>query len=338
MRPYANKSIHRSSDYPARDGGMGLSLQIDVTHLAAYYQYDPQCERYCETNDWPRLHPNRYLPQPPQTEQAYFDWMQSFQFPQDLRRTAERAAGPLAESLEHMSKRVIERDLASGRLDRHKLADVGKAAAVGQYSDERVRPYRRTEYRDAYTPTVAIVASVETSATIFNEGYCPQLITLTLSVLWACESVGIEARAATVQGRTSVNGPWKSLDYLPVGYSEVVQGFMLTSENVIPARDYGFFLNDDLWMHMKWNVKGSRYDYATVICAMDREPVGYGLLHQFGTHSGGHAVHWARQALGADIVIAIGKIEDSKDAEVALDYDFSVQQAIQMIADKAAKL
>lgn len=341
-KPIAEKPVHRITDYPAESGGMALSLQIDVTHVAAYYQYDPICARYVRfANSWPKLNGTPYLPNPPQTEEEYFDWMQNFKLPAELRFTAERAAGPLAESLEHLSQRLVHRDLVNGRLDRYKLADVGKAAALGTYSDESVRPYRRTEYRDAYTPTVAIVAAIPTSATGWRNDrhYSPRLVTLTLAVLWACEAAGIQAQAALVQGRTA-----REFNYWGVGlyggYRDVVQGFMLTSsETVIPARAYGIFLNDHMWMHMKVHVKACRYDYASVICGLDGDKVeDGGILGHFPTMSGGNAVHWARQILGADIVIAIGDILDSDNADVAFDTDFTVEQAIQMVAKKAAKL
>lgn len=340
MRPIAEQPVHRSTDYPSLNGGgSALSVQIDVTHVAAYYEYDPRCARYAEHNLWRKVRGNPYLPNPPQSEEEYFDWMNHFKLPDELRFTAERAAGPLAESLEHLSQRVVHRDLVSGRLDRHKLAEVGKAAAVAQYSDESVRPYRRTEYHDAYTPTVAIVAAIPTLRTNTGGMYCPKIVTLTLSVLWACESAGINAQAAMVQGRTAQGRGFLD-DELPYGYKEVVQGFMLTStENVIPARAYGIFLNDQMWMHMKVGVKPCRYDYATVIAAMDQRRVEQGsLLNCFATMSGGNAVHWARQILSADIVIAIGDINDGWEADVALDHEFSIEQAIKTVADKAAKL
>lgn len=339
MRPVANKPVHIAADYPARDGGMARSVQIDVTHVAAYYEYDPRCRPYAEENLWPRwMNGSQYLPNPPRNEDEYFNWMSTFQLPKQLKLTAERAAGPLAESMEHLSQRVVQRDLVSGRIDRYKLPEVGKAAAVGQYRDESVRPYRRTEYRDAYTPTVAIVSAIPTMYTTGGDDYCPRLVMLTLSVLWACESAGIIAQAAMVQGRTGRKGFLNSL--LPDGYQDVVQGFMLTSsENVIPARAYGIFLNDDLWMHMKVGVKPCRYDYASVIAAMDRRTVQQGtLLNRFATENGGNAVHWAREVLSADIVIAIGDIADRRNAEVYLDEDFTIEQAIQLIADKATKL
>lgn len=334
MRPNAPAVIHQQTDYPALKTGAALSIQIGVDHIANYYAYHPRVTRYAGANIWTRIEPSRYINRPLNRAEDYFDWMRTFAFPRDMRLTAERAAGQLAESLEHLTQRIIERDQASGRLDRYKLAEVGKAAAVGQYRDERVRPYRRTEYRDAYTPTVAIIASIETEATIYNLNYCPQLVSLALSVLWACEASGIHAHAALVQGR----GPHWSM--LPIGYAEVVQGFMLTStERVIPAKAYGMFMNDDLWMHMKYNIKAATYEYAKVIASTNQARVEDGdVLRQFGTHSGGNAVHWARQILGADVVIAIGKIDDSKDAEVAFSYEFTVEQAVQKIAEKAKSL
>lgn len=335
QRPIATEPVHVRRDFERVDSSMGLSVQIGIDHVAAYYADNPTALRYCERGQWPRIRQGKHLTRDLLTYEDYARWMADFTLPDELRFTAERAAGPLAESLDHLSRRVVERDLVHGRIDRHKLPEVGKAAAMGNYSDDAVRPYRRVEYRDAYTPTVAVVASFETQATNGSGYYCANVSTLAMSILWACESAGIHAQAALVQARTKLRG-WD----LPKGYDEVIQGFMLTEpERIIPARAYGIFLNDDLWMHMKVAVKSCRMDYAEMICFMDNEPLRKGeLRNRFGTAEGGHAVHWARTVLGADMVVAIGNIADKEDAEVSLESNFTVEKAIKALAKETVKL
>lgn len=334
-RPIATRPLHRAVSFPARNGGEALSVQIGIDDVAAYYADDPRCLPYCERGQWPRIYSGIHLQRDLSTYDDYARWMADFTLPDVFQFSALRAAGPLADSLEHLSKRVVERDLTQGRIDRYKLPDVGKAAAMGTYSDESVRPYRRVDYRDAYTPTVAVVASFETSATGGSGFYCAQVSTLAMSVLWACETAGLHAQAALVQAR--VTGGYHTL---PDPYCEVIQGFMLTDpERVIPARAYGIFLNDMLWMHMKVAVKSARMDYARMICHMDGHPIEDGSLrNRFGTQRGGSAVHWARTVLGADIVVAIGKIDDGADAEVFMPHDFTVEQAVTLLAKEAEKL
>lgn len=323
--PTAEHRFHTLDDF---DHGRGLSIRVPIRDVAAYYRYDPAVQQYCEPNTWYRRKKNRYIDRDLNSYDDYANWMMDHQFPDSIMLSARRDSGVLVESLEHLRKRVNERDLIAGRLDRRKLPRLARHLAAGTYDVETVRPYRLTRYADSNAPTIAIVGSIQTSA-MRTPDYTANMIQLVLTVLWACEASGMQAHAAMVQG--------KSLDDLSrPDHAHVVQGFMLTDpDRPVPARHYSIFLDTQLWMHLKVHVKGSRYDYADLIARMEDRDVRDGtLLNNFATSHGGRAVQWAREVLGADIVVAIGHILDLEQADVGIEYpmDFTPQGVVRHLA------
>jgi hypothetical protein len=319
---------HKCFQTDTFDRGRGLSIRVPISDVAAYYRYDERVQPYCEYNGWHTLPTNQYVTQSLTSYSDYADWMMDHQFPDSIMLSAKRDSGTLIESMEHLRKRVNERDLINGRLDRRKLPRVARHLAAGTYDVETVRPYRRTRYADSNAPTIAIVGSIQTSA-MRTPGYTSNMIQLVLTVLWACEASGLPAHAAMVQGKY-LTGMQRT------SYDHVVQGFMLTDpDRPVPARHYSVFLSADLWMHLKVHIKATDYEYADLIASMEDRYVQDGrVLNNFATRHGGHAVQWAREVLDADIVIAIGSIKDMHDADVALSSGFSPQMALAHLAQQ----
>lgn len=318
---------HKCFETDTFDRGRGLSIRVPISDVAAYYRYDERVRPYCEFNGWKRIRKNRYVGKDIESYADYASWMMDHQFPDSIMLSAKRDSGVLVESLEHLRKRVNERDLINGRLDRRKLPRVARHLAAGTYDVETVRPYRRTRYTDSNAPTIAIVGSIETSA--MTTEYTSNMIQLVLTVLWACEAAGLQAHAAMVQGKHIAE-----LQRPP--YDHVVQGFMLTDpDRPVPARHYSIFLHMPLWMHLKVHIKATDYAYADLISSMEDRVVQDGtVLNNFATRHGGYAVMWAREVLDADIVIAIGNIKDIRNADVALSSTFNTKQALAHLAQQ----
>jgi hypothetical protein len=163
-----------------------------------------------------------------------------------------------------------------------------------------------------------------------DEGYIPRVLTLALSVLWACEAAGLDTYAALTEGHLR---PARSQRY-----REAVFGAMLASPGTtVSPRAYGVALHRDLWRYGFMTAQAADEAGNRRLCELAGGGEGPGSIGlRWPSINGGAASRWAREVLGADIVVGIGRITDTPD--IKLGSSFSIAEAVKEIAVQARKL
>lgn len=334
-QPTADRPFWTSGTYED-NGQRVLHLDVPITHFAEHYHTHPDVAKYAHGNSWRRVRVAGGVTL--HHHDDYKNWMVGFQFPQEIRLSAERAAAHLVRSVELRTRKTVERDRLSGRFDFRKINRIEREVARGTYVHEQVRPYKRIEKVDSMLPTVAIVGAMHTST--MTTQYTSTLITLVLALRWACEIAGLPVVAAAAQGaqfgvaRYYGGTRYGQSDFVRQQYGDchsIVQMFVLSTPNYQPPwKVYSIFMHSELWMHLKVHLKGTHPDYANHIAGFE----GYDytqsrhLYDCFATSTGGRAVSWARNVAKADIVIACGRITDAEDADLFFPATINLDDAI----------
>jgi hypothetical protein len=327
-QPTATRPLFRFDEYEG-SSGKALSVRVSLRDMARFYAEDPrQAGGYEDT--WRTCDGSPYLPRAIHNADEALDAVASFSFPAGLRAAAQRAARHLTHTFTPLTRLAEQRDLPAGRLDRRKLPALAQATARGDTDVSGLRPYRRLSPTPATLPTVAIVASAGNAEMWHDADYIPRVLTLTLGVLWACQAVGLPACAALTQGHC---------DLLPRGYyREAVAGWMLaTPDEIIPLQAYAVALHRDLWRYGIMSVQAADYESNRRLMALrgrraGKTSIGYG----WPSYHGGAAATWARQVLGADVVIGLGRITDTPD--IHLPTACTLEEAVARIARQAETL
>jgi hypothetical protein len=328
-QPTATKPLYQFDEYTTAEGQRALSVRLDIRDMARLYAEHPQQAGGYEY-DWSSCPSSPYIPHAIHNAEQALAAHQSFQFPAAIKLEAARASRDLVGAFEQIARLVVQRDLTAGKLDRRKFAAIARTSVAGTFKVDTVRPYRRTQPKPSITPTIAIVASAGNSEMWLDEAYIPRLLTLTLSILWACEAAGLQTYAALVQqnARIAPSQP----------YRDAIAGYMLAvPDTTLSPKVYAAALHRDLWRHGIMTAQAADYEGNQVLSSLEGKEAGpESIGHRFPASQGGPAAHWARQVLGADVVIAIGRITDA--ADIKLKTTFGLDDAVKQIAAQARQL
>lgn len=335
MQPVADHKLIMSRIYPGKKGGKSLALELPIRDKAAYYAADPQC-RGAYSGDWNSLwggeEASPYLNQKIHNVDQAIEVVSKFEFPAELRAQANSASRYLANAFENVAKLSVMRDQIEGRIDRHKIPAIMEAVAKQSYRPEEILPFRKVISSPAKKPTLVIVAEASNAHMWDDPAYIPNMLVLTLSILWACQSVGLQTYAGLVQQFHS-----------HLGYEEVLWVDLIAEPNKsLPLTSYACIMHRDLWRMARVVARAADLEGHKLINNLQGitgyEATSPSSCGNFGSANGGNAVHWAKQALNGDLVISIGDIVDKAEADIKLGAKFDVDSAVRDIASQAKKL
>ncbi len=328
-QPVTTKPLYLFEDYSTKQGETALSVQIDIRDLAKLYaEHESQSGQY-ESN-WSCNGKAQYIPQTIHNADEALNALEGFQFPADIKRDAQRASRQLTDAFEQVSKLQTVHNLTSGKLDRRKFNAIARHTSAGTFDNDTVRPYRRTQPTPGTLPTIAIVVSAGWQEMWRDPHYIPRVLTLTLGIVWACQAVGLPVYAALCQGHCDLNTS---------KYAQAVKANMLlTPDSTISPKAYGIALHSDLWRYGSITSLAADPQANQVFTRIRSRKLRNSKLQYFSALNGGHAVNWARKNLNADLVISIGRNQDRRDADIQLDGDFTLDQAVKAISQQAKSL
>jgi len=247
-----------------------------------------------------------------------------------IRRDANRSAALLADVFVDLGEQLrVERDLVTGqRLDPRKRRKVGVALRQGHVDPYELRAYQSRRVLPDM-PKIAIMAAAQWRMVHGNYAYISRVAQLALTLTWACEAAGLDYYAGMSLGwakpSRSTRAPYKDalLVYRLGEMGEFVN---------LPA--YNVFM--DKWDFIR-GAYAKAYDETGAkpfrdLCAQMRGRFKVTYHTSYPSASGGYAVHWARQEKAADIVIAVGQLDDGDNADVQLDAGFDVKDAVREVA------
>jgi hypothetical protein len=333
-QPEATKPLFKFDDYTTARGERALSVRLDIRDKAKYYAEHPkQAGGYSgswDSLDWKERNP--YFADRITNADAALKAMAGFDFPAEIKTSARRAARRLTDVFMQVARLHTVRDLTAGRLDRRKFKAIARHTAAGTYDANTVRPYKRTVATPSESPTIAIVGSAGNAEMWDDATYIPRALTLTLSVLWACEAAGLKTYAALTKGHSALSAGQP--------YRESILGIMLAEPGAtVSPRVYGAALHRDLWRYGFMTAQAADYAGNKRMRALAGRGAGASSIGRgFPSYHGGRAVRWAREVFSADIVIAIGNITDARDADIKLGSRFTVEKAVMEVVKQARKL
>lgn len=323
----ATKPLYDFQDYTTATGQPALSVQISVRDIAKFYAAHPHLVNGGVEHNWATINGSEHVNRRIEDIDDALDALERFEFPARLKADANRAARTLTHVFEQIARLTILHDLTAGRIDRRKFADIARTTAAGTFDVNMVRPYRRTQPAPITPPTLAIIASAGAAEMWADPTYIPRVVTLALSVQWACEAAGLLAYMALVRTHCRLD------DAQP--YREAIEAFMFaTPDQTISPKTFGVALHRDLWRRGIIASAAADYESFTRLTALQGERPDPKLCGgSFPSRNGGHASRWAREVLRADVVIGIGHITDTPD--IHLNARFSLDEAVTQIAHQA---
>jgi hypothetical protein len=337
QQPVAHHALFTFDDYRSDTGQPALSATINIQDLGRFWAEDKRQAGGYEGN-WSSV--RRHYRNPfgisniTNADEAMAA-MKNFEFPVDIKVEARRLSAQLYDLFEQVTKFTREYDHISGRLDRRKLTKLARHTIAGTYDVNQVRPYRRFVPTPSKIPTIAIITSGGNAEMWGDKDYIPNVIKLTLGVQWACEAANLPTYAALTK-ENIVLDPNSH-------YKDAVLGILLAEpDRTYSPRHYGIALHRDLWRHGQMTCQAADYEANVMFQSLrnPREPSrkydqGRATRRTIGalwpSVNGGNGVQWARDHLGADIVLAIGNITDGEKADVHLKTAFSTKQAVDNI-------
>lgn len=310
--------------------GKGISFETNMRDEAAYYEENRKKKMGYGESDWSSTSGNEYVPREIHNASDAIDAVNQFIMPKEIRSQALRASRHLVNALDKVATLKVIEDQPTGRINRRRIADLVRASDAGTYNPDEIRPFRKVISTPAKVPVIAIVADASNAKMWSDAAYIPKILKITLGVLWACESVGLQTYAALCE-------EYYRIDTDKSGYQEGIWAHILAEPfKALPMKYYASLLHRDLWRFAGITIEGADQKAHEKF-----KTLGYG-WGNYGTNwpslDGGNAVNWARQRYQADIVIAIGDVKDKKQADIQLDAKFTVEQAVQQIVKQAKSI
>jgi hypothetical protein len=309
-------NVYQFDEYRTAKGDKALSIRITLNDMGQLHETELTQKR-------------SHLASTRKSARRHLD---KFQLPESIRRDARRAARQLTDVFVQVFSLQRIADQTSGRLDRRKLSTIARHSAAGTYDPNQVRPYRRVIPTPSTKPKIVIVASAGLVELVGD--YVPNLVTLTLGIQWACEAAGLDVCTAFTEGHYK-NG------------NDIMAWILSESGKPTPASYYGLAFQEDgsysassAWTAAQVIVWASDKAGATKMAAHEGKSVNSVNYPNaaWPSRNGGNATRWAREVLGADIVVAIGDVADACDADIKLGAGFSLDQAVQEIIRQARRL
>lgn len=316
--------------------GKGISARVMLRDFAKYYAEDSRQEGQYE-DDWDTSwgHKNKWIDKKIHNADDAMDAIRDFRFPHELRIESEKAAADLTNIFQEVAVSVRVRHQLVGRLDPMKLPALAEGYARGHYAVEEALPYVRRELLPAKTPVIAILASGANVEMWGDPDYIPRVSAIATGLLWACEAAGIQTYTALVMEHCRLRGRGKK--YSPYDFG--VYGMMVaTPFETTPLSAYGVAFHRDVWRYGHMTAQMADYESNKRFMEMQGKTTDDSCGYYWPSRTGGRAVQWAKEVLLADLVIAIGGIDDEKDADIRLPTKFKFADAVKSVAEQAVKL
>lgn len=300
----------------------------------------------------------------------HFKYKPFLGIPADVRKQALIASAYVQDPLVDLgTERRMRRDQMDGELDPRKIGIVAEGLYRGDFDEDEVRPYMHKVAQPAM-PRIAIVASAGLYECSAKPNYLRTITSLALGVAQACEVAGAKVSVTLHEGmRKSAINPLAlhgaaQYVYRLVNYGDVPDMKMLeialstqlwsecfnkslTADHVAGMlnshlhREAFTWTDPEVMAKLKfshgYDAKKLPYQswYGTRIKPIKAH--NHGAF--FPSNNGGGAVLWARAVEEADLVIAIGAVEDGQYADAFLpDTSLTIQQAAQMLGQQIRRL
>lgn len=309
-------------------------VEGDVRDYARFLEPHPAQRRQYPERDWNSVGVSRHVRHVVHDRADAQRVMAEWKFPVRVRANAERHAHDLANAFAKVSRWTRETDLRSGRLDRRKLAKLGRELERPGGNPNTVNPYWRMSSTPVEPPTLYIVASAGWRQMWQDDEYIPSVVELALSVAWAAEAAGLRVVVALTQDNCALStaSRFSAAVFAHIAYR---------SGDVFSLRNFAVMLHRDLWRHGYMCATASSPDFCEkaerLLAVRERAFSERTIGHQWFAVSGGRGVAWARHK-GADIVIGIGDLADASDADIRLAANFNTQDAVRQVCAQAAAL
>lgn len=241
--------------------------------------------------------------------------VQSFTLDAELRAEAKRLSRHFVSVLTAKNRSKIQRFKDHGLLDSTRFPALIRDLNAGRYSPGTTRPFKQRQAVPGKRPHVAIVAAADAKTRNNDSTYCERIARLSLGLSWACEAVGVDLTTSMIRGGNGSRR--KSVDAIACNVIEPGRRPRQT--------DFAAALDDDLFR------KAINYTYAH---CKGHQKLIHGATRpdqyqdDFGSKDGGNAVMWARETLGADIVIAAGNVLDGGQADARIAADTELEKAV----------
>jgi hypothetical protein len=307
-------------------------VEGDARDYARFLVLDPAPrQRRAYPDSWRTVSGSEHVPHPVRGRSDARRIMADWRFPAAMRARAEAQAADLTDVFVKVSRWQREAGQTSGRLDRRKLPALGRELERPSGDLASVRPYWRMSDVPAAQPTLYIAAAAGWSQMWYDGTYVPRVVELSLSVAWAAEAAGLKAVVALTQDHVGLD--------TASGYDDAVFAHVVyRAGDVYPVRDFAVLLHRDLWRHGYMSATASSVSFCEkaerLLFDSQRQAASRRIGQQWLAARGGRGVAWAR-AKGADVVVAIGELSDSEDADIRLAADFGVRDAVKSVAQQA---
>lgn len=326
LQPVATQPLCEFKEYQGVKG-KALSCMMDMRMISNYYRPHPKAK--FEDHGWDSEGPSKYVPTRVHNADEAYKVIQDFKLPNDWLREVKRAERYLVGAFEKIVSPTIVHDLEYGRMDSRKISKVVEATKMQTYNVSKILPFKKTIPAPAKQPVIAIVADANFRHMWMDQEFIPKMLKLATSVLWACESVGLQCYAAMVAGNYGLSSS--------IPYKEAIWAIQFaTPTRTIPIKRYACMLHRDMYRWCLISAEAADIKVWEKFTYLEGSTDWVG--HTWGAVDGGYSVKWAREILRADAVISIGNNLDAGDAEIRLGYDFTIEQAIKEVAAQAHKL
>lgn len=223
----------------------------------------------------------------------------------------------------------ILRHQVTGRFDSTSMRRVITDLQKGQFSAENTLPFKKRERLAPSRPHVGISADGSWRQFWQDSQYIPRVSALSMGVAWACEAVNCPVTAAITRKHEG-------------GYGEYD---MSTTALIMPGKqvntaDFSVVFHPELYRMSTFFVEGCseetlRFKYKSKTWEQIKKERSYNVLNDC-SGSGGDGVAFTR-SMGATITVAIGDVNDAKDADIHLSAKTSLEDGIRKIAKMLAE-
>lgn len=243
-----------------------------------------------------------------------------FKFPMELKHKAESNAKKLYDAIMELGAPRTQRNTVQGRFDTRKSGKLWVDTHKGTFDLNVTRPFTQRIKTNPKRPHVAVLACGGW-AELHGNGpdYIPDMSVAMMSVVWACQAIDCHVTSALCRNVMSVPGGVRHLGSLTVSSPEVCPS--LGSFSGLLHTNMYRFGNTSMYSSHPDALKMTTHSHNGNETADSNTP----------------AVQWARNHLGATMVIAVGsQFQDSSKADMVVQYHEvkDIDKLIDKIAEK----
>lgn len=310
--------------YPYDKKNSSSVLEFDVNELARFssnmtgsdsrvLESMKNCLREAD-NQWISTQPNEYCVEVPKRKESREFIEKKFKFPSKIRFTANKFSKDFVSLLIKDVRCGVLRNQLEGRWDSRKVPALYTSFRTNKFDIADIRPFQKREKILKTVPRVGIVADGSYGKMWSDPNYIPNILTLIIGTSFACQAAGFNTTAALTVG---TNMPGFNL----------ASHLVVDDNRVVDLNKYGIYFHLDIYRGALHNAALFNQE---IFEANNNSWVFYG-------SDGGKAVKYMREKK-SDIVIAIGNIIDSRDADIRIDNTPDLESALSDISDQLKSL